>query len=52
MKPSEEDRILSKDGAQVIIDETSLEYLKGNFIIFTNKICRYASFSGFRQVLG
>ncbi|CAB3384717.1 Hypothetical predicted protein [Cloeon dipterum] len=37
-----DDRILKKDGVQVVVDETSLEYLKGSTIDFQKELIRSA----------
>lgn len=43
---SEEDRVIERDGAAVVIDETSLEFLQGSTIDFHRELIR----AGFRII--
>jgi len=40
--PTEDDRIIQRDGAKVIIDEPSLDYLKGTTLDYHKELIRAA----------
>lgn len=39
---SDEDRVIEKDGAKVVIDDISLEYIKGSTVDFQEELIRSA----------